>query len=131
MIISAYATSTLGNGHIWVIDGCLDYSYRHITTETYYCVHPDMVSLYSNVVAIYTYDEMMNINPDAYNGMQSVTSTNHTLKSLHMNWGYDGDSDGYYSLLSSDDWICQNGNVPLNYLYDRHMHYNISTSQLN
>lgn len=35
------------------------------------------------------------------------------------------------SILSSDDWICQNGNVPLNYLYDRHMHYNISTSQLN
>lgn len=133
VIVSAYSDSTqtgLAGGHIWVIDGCRDFSQYYITTETYYYIPSEDYYSYSNVVDVYTDDEMMSINPNVYNGMQNVSYSTHTIKDLHMNWGWDGVGDGYYDMLSSNDWLCPSGNTTLNYLYKRRMHYNISTSQL-
>ena len=131
VIISAFYNPTFHMGHVWIIDGCHDYSKDYLTTETYYCIHPDTIYGYSNVVSVYSYDEMININPDIYDGMQTVTCTNHTERDLHMNWGWDGENDGYYNLIDSDDWIVQNNGSSLNFLYTRNMHYHLSTSQLN
>ena len=45
-----------------------------------------------------------------------------------MNWGYDGSGNsGYYGVLDTSDWDYYS----YNFLYSRHIHYNISTSQLN
>ncbi len=132
VIISAFTSPDLPReGHVWVIDGCHDFSYDYTTIETFYCISPDDYYSYSNVVDIYTCDEMMYNYPNVYNGMQTVTHSNHTSKNLHMNWGWDGNGDGYYDMLNSDDWLYSEGNTTANYLYTRCMHYNISTSQLN
>lgn len=133
VIVSAYTDSTqtgLSGGHTWVIDGCHDCLLYYLTTETYYYIPSEDYYSYSNVVDVYTNDEMMAINPNVYDGMQNVSYTTHTMKDLHMNWGWDGDCDGNYYLLNSNDWIVHSGNSTLNFLYNRRMHYNISTSQL-
>ena len=97
-------------------------TYYYIPSEDYYS--------YSNVVDVYTDDDMMSINPNVYNGMQNVSSSTHTVKDLHMNWGWDGNGDGYYNMLNGNDWLLPSGDTTLNYLYGRRMHYNISTNQL-
>ena len=133
VIVSAYSDSTqigLSGGHTWVIDGCHDYLQYYITTETYYYIPSEDYYSYSNVVDVYTDDEMMSINPNVYNGMQNVSSSTHTVKDLHMNWGWDGNGDGYYNMLNGNDWLLPSGDTTLNYLYGRRMHYNISTNQL-
>ena len=132
VIVSARTGQGLsGVGHIWVIDGCHDLSQIYLTTETYYYISPNDYYSYSNVVDVYTCDEMMSINPDAYHGMQTVSSTTHTSKDLHMNWGWDGNEDGFYNMLDSNDWTATPGNTPLNFLYTRLLNYNIATGQLN
>ena len=131
VIVTAYTSPTLPReGHTWVIDGCHDYSQYHITTETYYYIPSEDYYSYSNVVDVYTNDEMMSINPNVYNGMQNVSSSTLTVKDLHMNWGWDGDGDGNYDMLNSNNWIYSNGGMSWNFLYTRIMDYNISTSQL-
>ncbi|MCR5549275.1 MAG: C10 family peptidase [Bacteroidales bacterium] len=133
VIVSAYTDSTqtgLSGGHTWVIDGCHDYLLYYFTTETYYHILSADYYSYSNVVDVYTESEMMTVNPNVYDGMQNVTSSSHTMKDLHMNWGWDGDGDGNYNMLSSNNWIVPSGGSTLNYLYERRMHHNISTTQL-
>ena len=133
VIVSAYCDSTqrgLGGGHTWVIDGCHDYLLYYFTTESYYHILSADYYSYSNVVDVYTEREMMTVNPNVYDGMQNVTTSSHTMKDLHMNWGLDGDGDGDYNMLSSNDWILPAGGSTVNYLYERRMHHNISTTQL-
>ena len=131
VIISAYCDPAPSGGHVWVMDGCHDLCQIHTTTETFYCISPEDYYSYSNIVDVYTVGEMMSINPNVYHGMQTTVSSTHTYKDLHMNWGSDGDGDGYYNMLNSDDWILPSGDTTLNFLYERRMHYNISTSQIN
>ena len=131
VIVSAFTSPTLPReGHVWIIDGCKDYSRTYTTTETFYCIHPDTMSGYSNIVSVYSYDEMMSIYPEAYSGMQTVSSVEYTMRNLHMNWGWDGDGNGNYDMLIDDDWIYSQGTSSVNLLYSRSMHYHIQTSQL-
>ena len=122
------ATTSSGGGHIWVIDGCKDYSKHYYTITTYYCIHPDEIINYSNIAARYTYDEMMSLFPNAYNGMTEVHVTDDIHQSLHMNWGYDGSSDGYYNMINTNDWYCSFNSS--NFLYNRNINYSISTTQM-
>ena len=111
-------------GHTWVIDGCRDYSIRYSSTAAYYCIHPDDLVNYPNYSAVLSYDEMMSLYPNASGGVyilsNSVSYDNQ--QSLHMNWGWNGNNDGWFNLLNNE-WQ--------SYPYNRVIHYNLSTSQLN
>ena len=124
VIISGWNSSSGSNGHTWVIDGCKDYSIRYTSTVAYHCIHPDQLVSYPSDSKVLSYDEMMSMYPDASGGVYilSNTVTYDNQQSLHMNWGWGGSNDGWYNLLNNE-WQ--------SYPYNRVIHYNLSTSQLN
>lgn len=127
VIVTAFQSSLSSVGHTWVIDGYLNYTLRASSVNTYYCIHPEELCNYQNVSDIYTDDEMLELFPDAYSGMQDITVTGYSpVQGWHMNWGYDGTNDDYYGFLDSSNW--NYGNISFNYY--RTIHYNISTSDL-
>lgn len=133
MIGAGTNTYDLG-GHIWVIDGCREYTLKYTTIGTYYCIHPNNLNNYPINSGVLTYDEMMALYPDANGGSYQVSETYYfdNQKSIHMNWGYDGTCDGWYNMLDTNDWIYTNSNgASSNYLYNRILYSNISTTQLN
>lgn len=128
VIISAWLNPDLISGHTWIIDGCEDYVLRDIETITYRYVATEDILNYDNWVATYSNEDMLYMYPNAYNGMQEVNTYYTDIKQLRMNWGYDGSGNsGYYGVLDTSDWDYYS----YNFLYSRHIHYNISTSQLN
>lgn len=131
LVIISGATSS-GAGHTWVIDGCKDFSINHVTVKSYYCIHPDELVYYPNNSGVLSYDEMMNLYPDASGGFhQDITVINDHQHSLHMNWGEDGNCDGWYGLLDTDDWIYTTpSGASYNFLYNRVMNHSICTFQL-
>lgn len=134
LIVGAMSDPLGDDGHVWVIDGCKDYSIRYTSDRTYYCIHPEELISYPNNFGVLTYEEMMSLYPDASGGWYQLshTVTYDNQNSLHMNWGWDGNNDGWFNLLDTNDWIYSDpfGNT-YNYLYNRVIHYNITTSQLN
>lgn len=133
VIVGATLTLLGAGGHVWVIDGCKDFSIKYTADQTYYCVHPDELINYPNNFGILTYDEMMSLYPDVSGGRYQLSHsvTYNNQESLHMNWGNDGTSDGWYNMLNSNDWIFSDSSFnSSNYLYNRVIHYNISSSQL-
>ena len=134
VIVGATLNLTGEGGHVWVIDGCKDYSIKYASSQTYYRILPEELISYPNNFGVLTNDEMMSLYPDAtgelYLLSHSVTYDNQ--ESLHMNWGYDGTGDCWLNMLDSNDWIYSgsSGNS-LIFLYNRVLHYNITTSQLN
>ena len=127
VIVTAFPSSTPSTGHTWVIDGYLNYTLRASSLSTYYCIHPEELCNYQNVSDIYTDDEMLELFPDAYNGMQDAVITGYSpVKKWHMNWGHDGTNDDYYGVLDTSSWSYGS----LNFMYYRTIHYNISTSDL-
>lgn len=127
VIISGWTAnpgSSGAEGHTWVIDGCRDYSIRYTTTVAYHCIHVDQLVNYSNYSDVLSYDEMMSMYPDASGGVYqlSYSVSYDNQQSLHMNWGWDGNSNGWYNLLNNE-WQ--------SYSYCRVIHNNLSASQLN
>lgn len=132
VIVGAFLAPNYG-GHIWVIDGCKDYSIKYTSSLVYYCIHPDQVMFYPNAAGVLSYDEMMSLYPDASGGRYqlSYSETYDNQQSMHMNWGFDGEGDAWYNMLDSNNWICTNNGSSVNFLYDRVIHYNTSVTQLN
>ncbi len=115
-----------GSFHTWVIDGCKDYTKKYTITATYYCIHPDELVNYPNNVGVLSYDEMLSLYPDATGGVYQVSQTTYDhQQSLHMNWGWDGNLNGWYNFLDPTDMIYSL------YVYNRVIHYSINTTQLN
>lgn len=130
VIVVAWLTPNHQGGHAWVIDGCEDYVLRTVETVTYRYVAVEDIINYNSVVARYSNDDMLYINPYAYDGMQEVNTYYDDIKQLRMNWGHDGiGNSGYYGVLDSSDWIDPYNS--LNFKFSRVIHYNISTSSLN
>ena len=129
VIVSAWIlpyTSSLG--HTWVIDGCDDYIQKNITTETYNYVSIDDLENYPESIICYSNEQMLSMYPYAIDGMQVVNTTYVPVQRLLMNWGYDGQGDdAYYGILDTSSWDYNN----VSFNYHRHIHYNISTSQIN
>ncbi len=76
----------------------------------------------------------MALYPNANGGFYQVPQSYYydNQQSIHMNWGHDGICDGWYNMLNSNDWIYTSSNgFPENYLYNRILYSNISTTQLN
>lgn len=134
VIVSASLYSNGSGGHAWVIDGSRNLCNRYTTYKTYYCIHRDDLSNYLHCAGTISYEEMRTLYPDVEGGVYSVI---HSVRydyqeSLHMNWGYDGNCDSWYNMLNSANWIYTDtsGNSD-NFLYNRVIHYDISTSQIN
>lgn len=134
VIVTSWTGTLSGVGHTWVIDGCWDFYKKYTSTLAYYCIHPDELMYYQNNSGVLSYDEMMSLYPEASGGVYVLSSSiiYDNQQSLHMNWGWDGEGDAWYNMLDSNDWIYTDplGNS-INFLYNRVIHYNISTSQLN
>ena len=133
VIVGAFPQSNgVHAGHVWVIDGCHDYSKRYVTTVSYKCIHPEELINYPNNSGVISYDEMIRLYPDAMGGeyviSQSISYDNQ--QSLHMNWGGDGSGDAWYNMLDSDNWTVTSGGYTYNYIHRRVIHHNISASQL-
>ncbi len=126
------ASAVPGGGHVWVIDGCKDYNISYYTIKSYYCIHPDELINYPNRSGILSYDEMLNLYPEVSGGYHQVVSVlNDHQQSIHMNWGYDGNYDSWYSMLDSDNWIYTNPTgISYDFRYNRVMYHNITTFQL-
>lgn len=134
-VIVKSLSSSLGwiaSGHIWVIDGCKDYLNQLTTTTTYYYIPIEYFEYYSemyNIVASYSNEDMLSLFPGAYNGMQSSSISYEHLSFIKMNWGMDGfGKNTDYGVTDTASWIDQFNH---DFLYQRYIHYNISTSQLN
>lgn len=129
VIVSAWISPNPGSpGHTWVIDGCDDYTLKNITTETFNYVSIDDLENYPESIICYSNEQMLSMYPYAIDGMQVVNTTYVPVKRLLMNWGYDGQGDdAYYGILDTSSWdYCD-----VSFNYHRHIHYNISTSQIN
>ncbi len=126
------ASAVPGGGHVWVIDGCKDYNISYYTIKSYYCIHPDELINYPNRSGILSYDEMLNLYPEVSGGYHQVVSVlNDHQQSIHMNWGFDGNDDSWYSMLDSDNWIYTNPTgISYDFRYNRVMYHNITTFQL-
>ena len=116
--------------HTWVIDGCKDYTSTEVITTTYYHIATEDIIYYPYAVTSYSDEDMLYLFPNAYNGMQILDTYYNSNKYLHMNWGYDGNSNGDYNVQDSNDWIYNPGTNGVNFQYARYIHYNLSPSQL-
>lgn len=127
VIVSAFLTHELFGGHTWVIDGCKGYTLRASSINTYYCIHPEELCLYSDIAEIYSYDEIYDAFPDAHSGMQDfLVNGNYQVMEWHMNWGFDGTNNDYYGVLDTSSWNYNS----FDFKYCRTIHYNISASSL-
>lgn len=133
IIISGWNDETQQIGHTWVIDGFRLYTEIYNRTVYYKCIHREELSNYSNNSGVLSYSEMIRRYPDACGSeyiLSSSTWDSGEYNYLHMNWGWDGNQDGWYTLVNSSYWHTENneriylGGSPI-------IHYNITTSNLN
>lgn len=130
VIVSAWSNPApyYGVGHTWVIDGCDDYVLKTTITETYNYIPTEDLGLYPDQVGVYTDEQMHMMYPFPIDGMQIANTSYSSVRWLRMNWGYDGEGDdAYYGVLDTSDW---NSLDNPNFLYSRHIHYNITANQI-
>lgn len=88
------AQSVNGGGHTWVIDG---YLIEEITrTNTYEWWPVNMIPPGTVVFEYKSVNELLEeYNYMIYQGMPEVSETTDFYRFFHMNWGWDGNGDGY------------------------------------
>ena len=98
-VIAAAIHSSNGSGHTWVIDG---YLLEEVTTTNTYEWWP--VNMIPAGTVVYEYKDvnelLVQYNYMIYQGMPEVTETSDFYRLYHMNWGADGQGDGYASVGS-------------------------------
>ena len=98
VIVGAYRDWLGRHGHAWIID---EYRVMHVETTRYYIETTELL----------TYDDLWRLTIDDATGyiIERSTSTH-----FHMNWGWDGDSDGYFG-VAPEEWDTSN--------YDAYQYY--------
>lgn len=86
-----------GDAHAWVVDGFEENEYVRTYNYTWHIAGRDWEG------DLFTTQEVKNMFPDIKpeDGMQSSESVTGQVKRLHMNWGSDGNNDGFFYATAS------------------------------